>query len=95
MIIGGYTLHMYCDNSSCRRMTDDGSFQCKWEGPDEYYGNTDKGAFADARQAGWKFDRKEYVAICLHCANRGISIRLIAKEKKDGRTKQIENAATA
>ncbi len=62
MIVGGYTLHLYCDFK-------DESFG--HGRPGEFAGETKGHAFRDALRSGWKIDLKAGTALCPNCAKEG------------------------
>ena len=59
MIVGGYTLNMYCDNPDCPHDGD------SYWWPKEFIGDRGGKCRAEARVAGWKMDR-EYT-LCPAC----------------------------
>jgi hypothetical protein len=64
VIVGGYTLHLYCDAPGHVRQAHAG-------GPDaESCAETGARCRAMARKAGWKLDRKAGRAICPKCRRR-------------------------
>jgi hypothetical protein len=56
VIVGCYSLHLYCDDP--RHVGD---------GPAEITGNDRSGAYAEARIAGWMFKRGGETCICKRC----------------------------
>lgn len=78
MIVGGYTLDLYCDNPM-----EGGTRQERWEhmGSEEYpgagratYTHEESGAKAraSAKAAGWILDMKNSRALCPACVKAGL-----------------------
>jgi hypothetical protein len=59
MIIGKYTLHLYCDQDNPQHALD--------EFPHEIVGNTASQTRKYARKRGWKLDLENGHAICPKC----------------------------
>jgi hypothetical protein len=64
MIVGGYVLHLYCEQKN-----PDHGHQ---EFPHEFGGETGGEARKEARQRGWKLDLENSIGICPKCAKKGI-----------------------
>jgi len=67
MIVGGYSLHLYCDNEGkCAAAID-------WRPPSrgEYDAHTKTLAYKDARNAGWRF--KNGQCFCKACKGKAIA----------------------
>lgn len=60
MIVGGYSLHLYCDEPTHDRLAT--QFQNH-----EFAGGTKGETHKEARDAGWLLNLKDDVAICPHC----------------------------
>lgn len=63
MIVGCYTLHLYCDGERCVL----GRSRGEIIGPSEYTGNTGGEARSAARRDGWKIDEPNDKAWCRKC----------------------------
>ena len=65
MIVGGYTLHLYCDRDPCGLSPLDS--------PGEFSGTTKRVAYREARDAGWKIGRNDTVTCptCVLAIRRG------------------------
>lgn len=63
MIVGGYSLHLYCDNNKGHRLNDSSSKA-------EYDDIKESFCFAKAKSDGWKIDRKNGTAICPTCRKK-------------------------
>lgn len=61
MIVGCYTLDLYCDTPDCSHNT-----RLGWI-PDTYTGQTEGQCNKQARADGWKIKRKEGKAYCPDC----------------------------
>ena len=67
MIVGGYTLDLYCDHPRHAEH----SYAIKNEThPDQYTGETGSECRAKARRRGWKLDLREGQAICPYCGEK-------------------------
>jgi hypothetical protein len=65
MIVGGYSLDLYCSNEEVHR----------WQVQEDYYasfgGHNAKQAYKDARLAGWVIrDRKNGICYCPKCKQK-------------------------
>jgi hypothetical protein len=74
MIVGGYTLHLYCDHPGHNGWSYEGKHYVRTEHnphgehlQDEFAGNNERDARANARAWGWVFQRERRV-ICPFCA---------------------------
>lgn len=64
MIVGGYSLHLYCDNEeACARRR-----KYLKTNHDEFFGETASECRRKARQCGWKVDTMAGTALCPDCA---------------------------
>lgn len=63
MIVGGYTMHLYCDNDETRHPS-------KLHGK-AYYGRTFTGCARQARQDGWFIEKRAGRVICPMCRKKG------------------------
>lgn len=62
MIVGCYSLHLYCDTPQCPHRPH--------RGPDfDAIGETGGEARDEARKAGWKIDMRQNKAYCPKCAS--------------------------
>lgn len=70
MIVGGYSLHLYCDvlDESYQHR---GSASFPGDGTGDFCGESGGNARQDARRAGWKFDLKGGRVICPSCLKAG------------------------
>ncbi len=71
MIVGCYSLQLYCDTWGCpmgkATPTSDGGSQA----PGEFtHDKNERGAMAKARRAGWKIDLRLGTCRCPQCARR-------------------------
>lgn len=70
MIVGGYTMDVYCENEDkCVKTNTPGVFRAS----DSFYGRNERAAFKEARTKGWVFRKSGNksrldVAICPSCA---------------------------
>jgi len=76
MILGGYALHLYCDNYEAENSgVGNHDFPHEYdEFPHEYIAETGGACRKEARQAGWKFNIKTDRAICPKCVARGLKL---------------------
>lgn len=62
MIVGGYSLELYCDNILSKvNKHEYGEF------PHQFYGNDRAEAFKEARRHGWRINAKKGTAYCPKC----------------------------
>lgn len=69
MIVGCYTMHLYCDTGNSEPgMPGDGAGPHNYEDPGqgEFVGRTEADCLRQARAKGWRFDRKRR-AFCPRC----------------------------
>ncbi len=71
MIVGGYTLDLYCDNE---KPYPDGIHPFKYF-PQEFVGETRQECAKEARQVGWKLNFNKRTAICPICNNKKYQTR--------------------
>jgi hypothetical protein len=74
-IVGGYTLALYCENSSFSEFSvykDLGGHKYN-EFPHEFITETGSHARALARKRGWKLDLKTRQAFCPECVKKGLA----------------------
>ena len=76
MIVGAYTLDLYCD-LPCNHGYGDAVVV-----PDQYVADTGPRCRQQARRDGWRFNLRERLAVCPRCADKGYSI-LDALEARD------------
>ena len=62
MIVGGYSLDLYCDEVGCK------DHERNW--PVNFYGQTYSECARLARKAGWDISRKDNIATCPACRKR-------------------------
>lgn len=62
MIVGGYSLHLYCSRANAEH-----GFN---EFPHQFTGETGPECRAEARKIGWKLDMKSHTAVCPKCARK-------------------------
>jgi len=71
MIVGCYSLHLYCDTEGCPNSMsapDHGAVSGS-RAPGEFTHETnEQGAMAKARRAGWKLDLKNWTCRCPACS---------------------------
>lgn len=73
MIVGGYTLDLYCDVPGCKAGNLGGHreyFAGFSPGAAQFYGEERVIAEHHARAAGWKFSRREGTARCPSCKGK-------------------------
>lgn len=76
MIVGAYTLDLYCDNDSAQVLRYDESatdFPRKHlynEFPHQFVGKTFAGTVRDARRSGWIVSTKRMKCYCPKCAKK-------------------------
>lgn len=70
MIVGGYVLHLYCENASEHDYTDPTL--------GEYGGGNKSEAYKEAKLDGWFIDDKKGIAICGKCRLNNRKIRGIS-----------------
>lgn len=71
MIVGGYSLHLYCDTPGCPLATCAPSSDGIGKPPGEFTHETnERGAMAKARRAGWKIDLENWTCFCPSCSKR-------------------------
>lgn len=73
MIVGGYTLDLYCDNSEIKagEVTDRHGHDFQ-EFPHQFYAETGEACRRKARKQGWRLDmRGAGKAYCPKCTKRG------------------------
>lgn len=70
MVIGGYSLNLYCDfpDETWAHM---GSAQYPGVGRRDFAAETGPEARAQAKRAGWKFERGQMRVICPSCIKAG------------------------
>lgn len=69
MIVGGYTLDLYCDAQKCIWVDLNG---CPRIGPAQFIGETGGYARRVARHRGWKLDLENDRAFCPTCVKAGL-----------------------
>ena len=78
MIIGGYALHLYCDNAESNdknyhyQLASGTYLVADYEIPHTYAGNNFTECVNYARKDGWKVDRKNDICICPVCNGKMI-----------------------
>ena len=76
MIVGAYTLHLYCETNGCeyaRRYVNGERF--------EFVGSNASQCYREAREHGWKISLKERSAHCPECsAARGKKLALSPRQ---------------
>jgi len=60
VIVGAYTLHLYCDNTKA-------TSHRHREFPHEFVAEFGSRARANARRAGWRINKRDGEAICPKC----------------------------
>ena len=66
MIVGCYSLDLYCDNRECKSVS---RFRME---PDVYTGRTFAGCSRKAKKDGWKIDSRRRWCICPACVAAGV-----------------------
>jgi hypothetical protein len=66
MIVGCYSMDLYCDKENCPVVADKDRY---WSVQAQFTGRTERGCLREARQDGWRFkvidgDRKAYCPTC-------------------------------
>lgn len=64
MVVGGYTLDLYCDCQSDAHKH--GEF------PHQFFGETYSGTSRQAKRQGWKITKDRSKAICPKCVSQGL-----------------------
>lgn len=64
MIVGGYSLHLYCDDQQHQQCIETQFQNHQFAGP------TKTEALKEAKAAGWSVYQKADIAICPHCNKR-------------------------
>ncbi len=72
MIVGGYSLHLYCSRTNPEHGFD--------EFPHQFTGETGQKCRAKARICGWKLDMRSLTAVCPKCARKAAKRAAQAKE---------------
>lgn len=71
MIVGCYSLHLYCDTAGCVNALAKPSSGGAGYAPGEFtHDKHERGAIAKARKAGWKIDLINWTSFCPGCAKR-------------------------
>ncbi len=71
MIVGGYSLHLYCDTNGCPWSTATATSDGGSRAPGEFtHDKNERGAVAKARRAGWKLDLRSGTCWCPKCSTR-------------------------
>lgn len=73
MIVGCYSMDLYCDGATCRGRRLPVQGEAKYDGErvrDQFTGPNLAYASRVARQAGWKLDHKGSRAWCPHCSTK-------------------------
>jgi hypothetical protein len=68
VIVGGYTLHLYCDAKGCKEAHGRASFG-------EFAGGDAKEAWKEARAYGWKSYPAQGLVVCGSCHKAGRTCR--------------------
>lgn len=81
MIIGGYTVHLYCDNEKAKHRLRqlDGAYHMSVAGVEfdyEFAGRNEAQCLRQAKNTGWRISRDKIV-ICPVCSGYGIRFRHI------------------
>jgi hypothetical protein len=73
MMVGCYSLHLYCDTAGCPNSTAKPSnMPAGASPPAEFTHQTNEaGAFREARKAGWKLNSKDWTCYCPQCVKAG------------------------
>ena len=67
VMVGGYTLDLYCDNPKCKNHIDKKNL--RYDGPDQFTGETFSQCKRKAKKGGWVFS-DDGTILCPRCAGR-------------------------
>jgi len=73
MMIGGYTLDLYCDGAlDCPKKESTQNSNGTSRPPAQYYGETGQECRKQAIEDGWSLSLKEGLCLCPACAKAGV-----------------------
>jgi len=70
MIVGGYSLHLYCDADGCPNGRALGHAEYSRPPGEFTHSTNERGAMAKARRAGWKLNLRDWTCLCPDCSKK-------------------------
>ncbi len=80
MIVGGYTLHLYCDGRGCLTNYPHGRGEDARYVAVEFSGETGQECRKDAKKAGWIINARNGTCLCPKCIEAGNPIEVSSGE---------------